>query len=132
MNTLLQIACVSRRPLFTLFPPKEQTDCVHILPLPVLEPIYLSMANVIEHVRQSGLTPPDSPPSSLVVFGPVQCQRGSYHELHLVANAAWVQLRIDVQRKGGIGGGGGTEYSGHAVIFLRVEGGEGKGILKEL
>ena len=90
------------------------------------------MANVIEHVCQSGLTLPDSPPSSLVVLGPIQRQRGSYHELHLVANAAWVQLRIDVQRKGGISGGGSTEYSGHAVIFLRVEGGEGEGILEEL
>ena len=115
--------------------PKTQTakrGHSHILIVPLLEAIDFPMADVIVLVRHAGLAPADIPPPLAVVLAAVERERRREQDLQPVADGAGEELRVDVEGEGGVAVFGVGGEAGDAVVFLRVDGGEGEGVGEEV
>ena len=90
------------------------------------------MAHIIVLVRHAGLAPADVPPPLAVVFAAVERERRREQDLQPVAEVAGEELRVDVEGEGGVAVFGVGREAGDAVVFLRVDGGEGEGVGEEV
>lgn len=93
------------------------------------------MTNIVKHIRQRRLTArahsADIPPA-LAILAAVQTQRSRDHDMQMLANAGWEELRVDVKRHKGAGVGGCATEARDTVVFRLIEGCYEEGVVEEL
>ena len=92
------------------------------------------MAHVIILVRHARLpaAAPEVPPPFPVVLAAVERERRREQDLQPVADGAGEELRVDVEGEGGVAVLRVRGQAGDAVVFGRVDGGEGEGVGEEV
>lgn len=90
------------------------------------------MTDIIILIRHTRLPPPYIPPPLAVVLAAIEGKRRCEQNLQTVADGAGEELGVDVEGDGGVAVFGVGGEAGDAVVFLRVDGGEGEGVGEEV
>lgn len=113
--------------------PAPQNHHSHLLPIALLKPVHLPMADIVVRIRQRHLAAPRLAPPRLavcrVVLAPVERQRARDRELDGLARGDGVQLAVDVERELQVLSR--ADDARDAVVLLVVDFGDCEGRVEE-